>query len=320
MAAVVGLEYDIDRLLSLHQIGRKDRERIRFLKKYMESYKEDFVRYITQVLYRFPELRDILSEEFIAEFQQILSEWFDRLLEGRYDVAYLQYLMSLGEKFVDLGFSPHHITVLFDLIRNYFNTKIFEFARQAESQEELEKFRGALRSLNKVLDLNLDVIISHYVDIETKKLLSLGRLGKAILRLANRFGLLLDSLILFGLMLLSFFIVYLFLNDIVHIFTQHDMTHGIIAALGDLLILWTILELLNSQIKFMLGGEFAISSFVSVALAATIREALIASLEHQKPIEFKLALAVIILVLGMVFGIVKWFELKESRRRSVITL
>ena len=108
--------------------------------------------------------------------------------------------------------------------------------------------------------------------------------------------------------------MFLFLSDITHI-SKGEIAHGIIAALGDLLILWTILELLNSQIKFMLGGEFAISSFVSVALAATIREALIASLEHGKPIEFKLALALIILVLGIVFGIVKWFEIKAAKRK-----
>lgn len=316
----VGLEYDIDRLLNLHQISRKDRERIKFLRQYMEPYREDFVRYITQALYRFPELRDLLTEEFLREFQKLLGEWFDRLFAAKYDIVYLHYLMSIGEKFVDIGFSPHHITVLMDLIRNYFNTKIFEFVRRTEDKEEIEKFRSALKSLNKVLDLNLDVIISHYVDIETKKLLSLGKLGKYILKVANKFGLLLDSSILFGLILLSVFIIGLLISDIYHIFGQGDISHGIIAALGDLLILWTILELLNSQIKFMLGGEFAISSFVSVALAATIREALIASLEHGKPIEFKLALALIILVLGIVFGIVKWFEIKESRRRNLVKI
>ncbi|HIC09367.1 MAG TPA: hypothetical protein EYO62_04890 [Aquificales bacterium] len=314
----VDFEYDIDRLLRLHQISKKDRERIRFLKKYMEPYREDFVKYISKSLYNFQELRDLLTEDFIKEFQNLLGEWFDRLFEGKYDIAYLHYLMSLGEKFVDIGFSPHHITVLMDLIRNYFNTKIFEFVRRTENEEEIEKFRAALKSLNKVLDLNLDIIISHYVDIETKKLLSLGRFGKYILKVATRFGLLLDSFILFGLILLSVFIIGLLGSDIYHIFGNGNIYHGIIAALGDLLILWTILELLNSQIKFMLGGEFAISSFVSVALAATIREALIASLEHGKPIEFKLALAVIILVLGTVFGIVKWFELKESRKRSFL--
>jgi uncharacterized membrane protein (DUF373 family) len=64
----------------------------------------------------------------------------------------------------------------------------------------------------------------------------------------------------------------------------------------------------------MLGGEFAISSFVSVALAATIREALIASLEPSRSAEFKLTLALIIFVLGIVYFIVKWFEIKGGRK------
>jgi uncharacterized membrane protein (DUF373 family) len=310
------LEYDIDRLLYLHQISRKDTQRIKFLRQYLEPYKEDFVNYVAESLYRFPELREELTDEFIREFKRLIAEWYDRLLEGKYDIAYLHYLLSLGERFVDMGFSPHHITVLMDLIRNYFNTRIFEQIKKSQDPELIERFRAALKSLNKVLDLNLDIIISHYVDIETKKFLALGRWGKQILKIATRFGLALDSLILFGLILLAFFIVYLLVNDILHIFDGANMAHGIIAALGDLLILWTILELLNSQIKFMLGGEFAISSFVSVALAATIREALIASLEHTKPVEFKLTLAVIILVLGLVFGIVKFFEIKESKRRG----
>lgn len=309
------LEYDIDRLLYLHQISKRDRERIKFLAKFLKEYKTDFVNFVSESLYKFPDLKPLLSSEFLSQFKNELSEWFDRLFEAKYDVAYLNYLLTIGERFVDYGFSPHHIVVLMDLIRNYFNSKIFEIIRNTEDINEIEKFRGALKSLNKVLDLNLDVVISHYVDIETKKLLSLGQFGKKILKLAIKFGLVLDSIILVGLILLAFFIVYLLINDVLHIFVGNQMTHGVIAALGDLLILWTILELLNSQIKFMLGGEFAISSFVSVALAATIREALIASLEPNKPVEFKVTIALIILVLGLVFGIVKWFEIKESKKR-----
>jgi len=311
---VATLEYDIDRLLYLHQISRKDRERIKFLAKFLTEYKPDFVNYISGSLYKFTDLKPLLTTEFLNQFKKEIATWYDQLFKAKYDTAYLNYLLSLGERFVDYGFSPHHIVVLMDLIRNYFNTKIFDLIRATQDEEEIERLRGALKSLNKVLDLNLDVVISHYVDVETQKLLALGRLGKWILKTASRFGLLLDSIILFGLIALAFFIVYMLINDVVHIFGG-AMAHGVIAALGDLLILWTILELLNSQIKFMLGGEFAISSFVSVALAATIREALIASLEPNKPVEFKLTIALIILVLGFVFGIVKWFEIREDRKR-----
>lgn len=308
------LDYDIDRLLYLHQISKRDRERIKFLGEYLKEFKGELTELVTEVLYKFPELREHLSPSTVGEFKKIFSEWFDKLFEANYNVAYLNYLLSIGEKFVNYGFSPHHIVVLMDFIRNYFNSRIFDRIREIENKEEIERFRSALKSLNKILDLNLDVIISHYVDVETKKWLELGSLGRKVVAFGKKVGLALDISILTGLTLLGFFIVYLFVRDLTHIFGG-DIAHGIIAALGDLLILWTIWELLNSQLKFMLGGEFAISSFVSVALAATIREALIASLEHGKPIEFKIALALIILVLGIVFGIVKWFEIKGAKRR-----
>jgi len=313
----VTFEYDISRLLHLHQISKKDSERLRWLGQFFKEDKEEFLRLVEEVLYKFPELAEEIDEEFLKQFRKEISTWYDRLFSGRYDAAYMHYLTTLGETFFRLGFSPHHIIVFMDFIRNFFNTRLIEKIKETDDPETVERLRLALKSLNKLLDLNLDVIISHYVDIETKKLLMLGRFGKFILSVAQRFGLFLDSLILTGLILLAFFIVFLFVNDILHIFGD-NMAHGVIAALGDLLILWTILELLNSQIKFMLGGEFAISSFVSVALAATIREALIASLEHTKPVEFKLTLALIILVLGFVFGIVKWFEIKGSKRAGAV--
>jgi len=310
------LDYDIDRLLYLHQISKRDRERIKFLGEYLKEFKDELTELVTDVLYKFPELREHLSPSTVGEFKKIFSEWFDKLFEANYNVAYLNYLLSIGEKFVNYGFSPHHIVVLIDFVRNYFNSRIFDKIREIENKEEIERFRSALKSLNKILDLNLDVIISHYVDVETKKWLELGPLGRRVVTFGKKVGLALDISILTGLTLLGFFIVYLFIKDLTHIFGG-DIAHGIIAALGDLLILWTIWELLNSQLKFMLGGEFAISSFVSVALAATIREALIASLEHNKTIEVKVALALIILVLGIVFGIVKWFEIKGTKKISV---
>jgi uncharacterized membrane protein (DUF373 family) len=308
------LEYDIDYLLRIHQISKKDSENIKFLKTYLDKYKKEFVEILIENLYKFPELHEALTSEFIEKFKKRILNWYNRLFSGKYDYHFLNYLISIGETFFNLGFSPHHVIVFMDITRNFFNTKIFEIISEQTDKDTIRKLRSALKSLNKVLDLNLDIIISYYVDTEMKTLLAIGKLGRSILLVAKKFGLLLDSSILTGLIILAAFIIYLFVNDIFHMFSG-DITHAIIAALGDLLILWTILELLNSQIKFMLGGEFAISSFVSVALAATIREALITSLEHNKPVEFKLALAVIILVLGIVFGIVKWFEIRGKSRR-----
>jgi uncharacterized membrane protein (DUF373 family) len=315
MTVTATLEYEIERLLRLHQLGRRDAERIKFLANYLKPYKEQFLKLIEEVLQKFTDLRQELDESDLQKVKKEFSQWYDRLFEGNYDAAYLNYLLSMGEKFFQLGFSPHHIIVLIDYARNFFNSKIFEVIREQKDEETIEKLRSALKSLNKVLDLNLDVLISYYVDSETKLLLYLGRWGRFILGIAKKVGLLLDTAILAGLIILAAFIIYLFITDILHI-AQGGIAHGIIAALGDLLILWTILELLNSEIKFMLGGEFAVSSFVSVALAATIREALITSLQHNKPIEFKISLAVIILVLGFVYGIVKWFEVKSSKKRS----
>ena len=181
--------------------------------------------------------------------------------------------------------------------------------------EVFERMEDLNRSLRKFLALNEDILVSYYVDSELRTLISASRIERFIISFSKKFAIFMDMAILVGLMSLAIFVIGLFGIDISHIF-HGDLAHGLIAALGDLLILWTVLELLNSEIKFMLGGELAVSAFVSVALAATIREALVVSLEHDKPIEFKLGIGALIFILGIVFGIVKWFELKKQRRRG----
>ncbi|MBA4395012.1 MAG: heme-binding sensor globin domain-containing protein, partial [Desulfobacca sp.] len=82
-----------------------------------------------------------------------------------------------------------------------------------------------------------------------------------------------------------------------------DLEKGIISSLGSLLIIWMMIELMNTEISHLKGGKFRISVFVSVALVAVIRETMIALLKHEET-EMMMYLIASILVLGFVFWIV----------------
>ena len=90
---------------------------------------------------------------------------------------------------------------------------------------------------------------------------------------------------------------------------EGDLAGGIISALGTLLILWVIIELMNTEIAHLKGGKFRISVFIGVALVTIIREAMIAILKHER-VEFMQYVIAAILVVGVVYWLVAKTEEK----------
>ncbi|WP_457677749.1 protoglobin domain-containing protein [Thermovibrio sp.] len=335
------LDYrDLERLFLYFEIREKDIKNLRFLGNILLPYKDEFAEAFYDNLMKFPDIKEYIPEEKLQRLKQTIKEWYERLFSGKYDSEYLLYLLRIAKVHVDEGIPPHYIIVAMNFvsrfctrrISEYFKKHGLEFFKQyqveqrmecdPEKVEDLQRFvieelfdrmEELTRSLRKILALNEDVLISYYIDAEMKTFLEAGKVERTAISFSKKFAVFMDIAILLGLMFLAVFVIALFVKDIIHFF-HGNLAHGLIAALGDLLILWTVLELLNSEIKFMLGGELAVSAFVSVALAATIREALVVSLEHGKPIEFKLGIGVLILILGVVYGIVKWFEVKQKKR------
>ncbi len=341
MALASGLDYrDLERLLLYFEIREKDIKNLMFLGQILIPYKEEFAEAFYDNLMKFPDIKDYIPEEKLQRLKETIKDWYAKLFSGKYDSEYLLYLLKIAKVHVEEGIPPHYIIVAMNFVSRFCTRRVSEYFKKhglsffKEYQREQEKFcdpqnletlerfvieelfdrmEDLTRSLRKIIALNEDVLISYYVDAEMKTFLEAGRTERFAIAFSKRFAVFMDIAILIGLMFLALFVIALFVKDVVHFF-HGDLAHSLIAAMGDLLILWTVLELLNSEIKFMLGGELAVSAFVSVALAATIREALVVSLEHGKPIKFKLGIGALIFILGVVYGIVKWFEIKQKKR------
>ncbi|MEO2069283.1 MAG: protoglobin domain-containing protein [Desulfurobacteriaceae bacterium] len=331
---------DLERLFHYFEIREKDRKNMQFLGKILLPYEEEFAEAFYNNLMKFEDIKEYLPKDKIDRLKQTIKEWYRKLFSGNYDSEYLLYLLRVAKVHVEEAIPPHYIIIAMNFVGRFCTRRVARFFSQQAKEflnskertdkyhdgekeiiedfildEVFERMEDLNRSLRKFLALNEDILFSYYIDSELRTLLNATKLERFTISFSKKFAIFMDIAILLGLMFLAIFVIGLFAMDISHIF-HGNLAHGLIAALGDLLILWTVLELLNSEIKFMLGGELAVSAFVSVALAATIREALVASLEHTKPIEFKLGIGALILILGIVFGIVKWFELKKEKKRG----
>ena len=91
-----------------------------------------------------------------------------------------------------------------------------------------------------------------------------------------------------------------------------NLEHGVIKALGSLLILWMMIELLHTQVGHLRGGQFHVGVFVELALVAFIRKLFVATIDHKEPLTYALLLGGL-LVLGIIYYFVTRAETRGSR-------
>jgi uncharacterized membrane protein (DUF373 family) len=95
-----------------------------------------------------------------------------------------------------------------------------------------------------------------------------------------------------------------FFHDVSTAYIAGNLTTATIHALGSLLILWTLSELLHSEIRHLRGEKIKVTIFVEVAIAALVRKLLIISTEGATLMDSALYLASL-LTLGLVYWLLQ---------------
>jgi uncharacterized membrane protein (DUF373 family) len=228
--------------------------------------------------------------------------WFLALFTGHYDMTYYDRLLKVGRLHVKVGVDAHYVNRAVNIVRN---ASVEIISRNIQDAED----RGRqLVSLEKIMDINLDIITSSYIEAELKAVSTAYRVKDALVGFSERFTQTMNFVLVLALMGLTLGVVGLFVYDIQNLL-HGNLGHGIITALGSLLILWVMIELMNTEIKHLKGGKFRISVFVGVALVAIIRDAMITTIKHEEVA--KLAyFGALILILGVVF----WLVTKSEER------
>ncbi len=162
--------------------------------------------------------------------------------------------------------------------------------------------------MHKALDINLSVMSNSYQEEKFKKVFISQSFETRLIQWAERLLHGLNFVLMFGLLAMGVGVVILLGADIYGAFVG-KFDHGIIKALGSLLILWMMIELLHTEIDHLRGGKFHVRIFVELAMVAFIRKLFVASFEYKDPITFALLL-VSLLVLGIIYFFVSRVETK----------
>jgi len=287
-----------------YRFSDQEAEILRGLLPVVEPHSQQVVRDFYNYFLQIPDTANFLRDEIrLARLEVLHREWLLGLFQGPYDERYFQRLERVGQAHVNIGLSAHFVYVGMNFLRQ-------RLGKVLEAEVEPKLLGAAQLALNKILDLNLDLIARAYHEEHMRRFFLSFKLDNALMRLARRFTFGLNLVVLLGLIALSVGVLALLANDISLIFRGRGEA-GLAAALGSLLVLWLMIELLDAEIDRLQGGEFKFNLFVGVALVAFIRKVLVASLTHEN-LQTELMYLAGIFILGLIFWVVTKAEAKKG--------
>jgi len=284
---------------------QEDEENLRRVSWIGEKYKEEFVEEFYRYLENFPDAGKYLSSKEVRDrHKEKIKSWFVSLFTSKYDAQYLKGLYGLGEDHLKIGLPLHYVQALISFVRGYLmNIVNREMGVSAEANR-------ILLSVNKALDINLDVMINSFREEELRLHDSMGKYRKLLIENIRRISWFFDFFIVLTLSVVGLFLILWIIYEIWLILTgELPLERGGLSILGSILILYAISELLSEEIKHLKGSALSLKIFVSVALAAVIRKVLIISLSPEKVQEL-ITLSLVILALGVVFWLIYRVESK----------
>lgn len=263
------------------------------MKKHKESFADEFYAYIMahEEMASFFE-----SEEKLDHHKKLIAGWFTRLFSGTYDDTYIRDLGRIGKVHVNIHLDGHFVNSAMTRVRHF----VLEIIT---AHVEDKKREASLLAVNKILDINLDVMTSSYRQAELKKYFISARAESVLVNLMERFTHGLNLVLGIALTVVSIEVIALFAHDAFNIFNTTDLEHSVIAALGSLLIIWMMIELLGTEVKHLKGQKIPIKVFIGIVIVAFIRKVLVGSLEHTSILEYGTKVGTLF-VLALVFWLV----------------
>ena len=278
---------------SLKEHYKFTKEEAKLLKSFqprMEALADKFIDDFYDYIWGFGKTAKFLKDKKIISYhREKIKEWYINLFCGKYDMPYFMYLYKVGEVHMRVGLPTHYVNSAFTFVRT------FAIQNIENNFKNKEQYLEEIKAIEKIIDINLDVLTSSHREEELSKFLSLSKFEKTVLQGLKKFNSYTNFFLAGALALVAFFAIGLFLYDIYLLFaTDIGIEKGILTVLGSLLVLWAAIELIHEEINHLQGKGFAIGAFIMLAMAALIRKVLIYSLSTEKSDELLIIGAVIV--------------------------
>ena len=137
------------------------------------------------------------TEAAVERRKETIKAWLQMVLTEPYDRRLLMRLERIGEVHVKIGLSGHHVNAAMNFIRTYTMRHVISNVADRSLREEL------LETLNKILDINLDIMTSSYREAELKKVFISYRVESTMIQWSERFMQGLNLILTIGLLVME---------------------------------------------------------------------------------------------------------------------
>ena len=266
-----------------------------------DRFADDFYRYLQEDEYTAGYFR---TDAAVDRRKETILQWLNEILTSRYDSRLLMKLVRIGKIHVKIGLDGHYVNAAMGFIRRYLLDHLNQVVSEPAKREIM------IETLDKALDISLDIMTSSYREAELKKVFISQRVELWIVKWAEKLMHGLNLVLMIGLVAMALGVTLLLGSDIFYALTV-ELEQGVIKALGSLLILWMMIELLHTQVQQLKGGKFHVRIFVDLAMVAFIRKVFVATIDKKDAVSFALLLSGL-LILGVIYFLIGRSE-KNSR-------
>ncbi|HEX9022018.1 MAG TPA: protoglobin domain-containing protein [Nitrospirota bacterium] len=288
-----------------YRFTEEDEQRLAALRPFMEEHAEEVLSTLNLWFQGTKGAAEFFNGEPLRKHVfEDQRKWFQALFSGVYDNRYYDSLIRIGSAHVRRSVDVHYMHRIVNIVKNSCVGLL------SKTEDAKTEFTNNAITVGKILDISLDVMTTAYIEEEMRIYSPVYKVKSVLVTFAERFSQTTNLLLVLALIGLTIGVVWLFVQDVMHLVVG-NVVEGIISALGSMLLLWLMIELMNTEISHLKGGKFHISVFVGVALVTMIRETMIATLKHDRPESIYYLIAAI-LVIGFVYWLVARIENKEK--------
>ena len=166
-------EHDVTKMLQHYRFSEEDAARLKDIYPLAKASLSELVPGFYDFIFSFAHAQIFLhSSDVLSKHEAAIGMWFLNLFSGTYDEAYFSQLHIISETHVRIGLPPHYVNAAFSYVREFIERLIVKNGYDMES----------VASVNKIIDINLDILSLTYREEEQQQLIEDIVLLKDVLR------------------------------------------------------------------------------------------------------------------------------------------
>lgn len=153
-------EKNFKKMLKHYKFNQEDASFLKGIKTMASGYTKELLTGFYEFIFEFDHARMFLhNKEILTRHEKGIQNWYLNLFCGAYDEDYFEKLHMISEIHVRIGLPAHYVNTAFSYVRGFLKDVLIK-----------EKRYEVLTSVDKIIDINLDILTSAYREEEQSKL------------------------------------------------------------------------------------------------------------------------------------------------------